>query len=117
MLCEVTERPRRTPTSGASMSVASFVREHTPLTSDASWVLLGVATPVDSSLKVGRGRHYPKNLHWRRRQKELHQTVRTLGICPPAKPHDPRLHDDQPHLSSRHHDELILDSLEEGQFP
>ena len=53
MLCEVTERPRGTPSSGASMSVAFDMREHTPLALDARQILLGVVTLIDSSYRVG----------------------------------------------------------------
>ena len=57
-LREVTERPCGTPSSRASMSVALDAREHTPLASDARQMPLRVAPLIDSSSKVGRGRHY-----------------------------------------------------------
>lgn len=41
---------------------------------------------------------------------------RVLGICPSANPLHPLPHDDQTHHSSRHHDEVTLDFLEEGQL-
>ena len=116
VLCEVTERPRGTPSSGVSTSISLDAREHTPLAPDARQMPLGVANPIDSSFRVGRGRHYKKNLRWHRRQKELRQTVRALRIHPSAKPHGNLLHDGQPYHSLGHHDEVMLDSLEEGQL-
>ena len=98
------------------MSVALDAREHTPLASDARQMPLRVAPLNDSSSKVGRGRHYRKKLRRCRRQKELRQIVRALGVCPGEKPRGPLPHDDQPHSSSGHHDEVMLDSLEEGQL-
>ena len=116
VLHEVTKCPRGTPSSEASTSIALDTREHTPLASDAGQMPLGVATLIDSSSRVVQGWHYWKNLCWRRRQKELHQTVRALEIHPGVKPCGPLLYDDQPHHSSGHHDEVMLDLLEEGQL-
>ena len=117
VLREVTKRPRGTPSSRASMSVALDVRQYTPLASDACQMPLGVATLIDSSFRVKRGRHYWKNLRRYWRQKELRQTVHALGIHPGAKPHSPLPRDNQPHHSSGHPDEVMLDLLEEGQLP
>ena len=62
VLRQVTERPRGTPSSGTSTSVVLDAREHTPLVANARQMLLGVATLIDSSSRVGLGLHYRKNL-------------------------------------------------------
>ena len=116
VLREGTERPHGTPSSGASTNAALDVREHTPLASDAWKIPLKVANPIDSSSRIGRGRNHWKNLRWHRPQKELCQTVRSLGIPPSAKLCGTLLHYDQPYHSSGHHDEVMLDWLEEGQL-
>ena len=48
--------------------------------------------------------------------KQLCRIVRVLGVHPSAKAPSPLPHDDQPHHSSGHHVEVILDSLEKGQL-
>ena len=94
-LREVIERPHGPPLSGASTSIALDMREHTPLATDARQMPLRVATLIDLCSKVGQGRHYRKNLLWRRRQKELCQTVRALKIHLGATPRAPLPHDNK----------------------
>ena len=54
VLREVTKRPRGTRSTRASTSVALVAREHIPHALDARQMPLGVATPIDSSSRVGR---------------------------------------------------------------
>ena len=120
---QVGSRKRLEHVRGASPSVilgatGSKARGLVGLALDVPQVRHMIPSQVDSLSKVGRGRNHKKNLRWRRRQQEMRQIIRSLGLGVGASQHNmvPRaVVPDHVHQEAVQHAPMT-NSLEEGQI-